>query len=40
MWLIDSNPGHLMTNPEREMGRKARNPEAAKASDEEYQEAC
>jgi len=25
-----------MTNPEREMGRAVRNPEAAKASDEEY----
>jgi len=25
-----------MTNPEREMGRVVRNPEAAKASDEEY----
>jgi hypothetical protein len=36
MRLINSNPGSLMTNPEREMGRKARNPEAASASDEEY----
>lgn len=37
MRLIDSNPGFLMTNPEREMGREAKNPEAAAASDEEYQ---
>jgi len=36
MWLINSNPGNLMTNPEREMGRVVRNPEAASASDEEY----
>jgi len=38
MVLPGSNPGSLMTNPEREMGRKAENPEAAKASDEEYLE--
>jgi len=36
MRLINSNPGNLMTNPEREMLRVARNPEAATASDEEY----
>jgi len=29
MRLINSNPGSLMTNPEREMGRKAQNLEAA-----------
>lgn len=29
MRLINSNPGTLMTNPEREMGRMAQNPEAA-----------
>jgi len=28
MRLYDSNPGSLMTNPEREMGRKVKNPEA------------
>lgn len=39
MWLFDSNPGHLKTNPEKEMGRTARNPEATKVSDEEYHEA-
>jgi len=36
MRLINSNPGNLMTNPEREMGRTAQNPEATKVSDEEY----
>jgi hypothetical protein len=36
MRLINSNPGSLMTNPEREMGRTAQNPEATKVSDEEY----
>lgn len=39
MWLTDSNHGSLMTNSEREMGKTARNPEATKVSDEEYQEA-
>jgi hypothetical protein len=34
--LINSNPGSLKTNPEKEMGRTVKNPEAAKASDEEY----
>jgi len=38
MWLTDSNHGSLMTNPERETGRRAQNPEATKVSDEEYQE--
>jgi len=38
MRLTDSNHGSLMTNPEREMGRTAKNPEAASASDEEVQE--
>jgi hypothetical protein len=36
MWLINSNPGNLMTAPEKELGRKAKNPEATKVSDEEY----
>jgi hypothetical protein len=36
MWLINSNQGSLMTSPERKMGRAVKNPEAAKASDEEY----
>jgi hypothetical protein len=36
MRLINSNPGTLMTNPEREMRRNVQNPEAARASDEEY----
>jgi len=38
MRLTDSNPGGLMTNPEREMERTARNPEATQVSDEEVQE--
>jgi len=36
MRLINSNLGSLMTNPEKEMGRNAINPEATKVSDEEY----
>jgi len=36
MRLINSNPGNLITNPERELVRIARNPEAASVSDEEY----
>jgi len=39
MRLPDSNPVSLMTNPEKEMGRTSKNPEATKVSDEEYQEA-
>ena len=39
MRLTDSNPGSLMTNPEREMGRTVKNPEATRVSDEEVQEA-
>jgi len=39
MRLINSNPGSLMTNPEKEMERTARNPAAAKVRDEEYLEA-
>jgi hypothetical protein len=39
MRLTDSNPGGLMTNPEREMGRTVKNPEATRVSDEEVQEA-
>jgi hypothetical protein len=39
MRLTDSNPGGLMTNPEREMGRTVKNPEATQVSDEEVQEA-
>jgi len=38
MRLTDSNPVSLMTNPEREMGRTSKNPEATQVSDEEYQE--
>jgi hypothetical protein len=38
MVLTDSNPCFLMTNPAREMGKKAENPEATRVSDEEYPE--
>lgn len=39
MWLTDSNHGIFTANPERDVGKSAQNPEAAKASDEESQEA-
>jgi len=38
MWLSDSNHGTLIQILRRIWGKVAQNPEAAKASDEEYQE--